>query len=71
MLDKAMVTIDDAINNCHAPDEDGFMVDALRAVEASDEDTRRMAIQRIEDVVKQGKASRGLVNLLITLRRVA
>lgn len=68
---QALEIIDAAIASNNAADEASHLVDALRCIEAADEGTRRLAIQRIDDHVKLGKASRGLVNLLITLRRVS
>jgi hypothetical protein len=68
---QVLEIINAAIASNNPIDEAGHLVDALRFIEASDEDTRRLAIQRIDDHVRLGKASRGLVNLLITLRRVA
>lgn len=67
---QALEIIDAAIASNNATDEASHLVDALRCIEASGEDARRLAIQRIDDHVKHGEASRGLVNLLITLRRV-
>lgn len=68
---QALEFIDAAIKSSNQSDEADHLVKALRCIEASDEHQRRMAIEHLDRHVRQGEASRGLVNLLITLRRVA
>jgi hypothetical protein len=70
MHETAMHAINKAIDQSHGKDSKSIAVNALRAVEACDDNTRRMAIDTIDRHIKNGNESRDLVNLVIALRRV-
>jgi hypothetical protein len=68
--DAALKAVHDAVLSSEANPSTVDTVDALRAVEACGDNTRRMAIDILDRHIKQGNQSRDLVNLLIALRRV-
>ena len=68
--DAALKAVRDAVLSSEANPSTVDTVDALRAVEACDDDTRRMAIEILDQHIKDGSQSRDLVNLVIALRRV-
>ena len=68
-MQDAMELVDVAIQKCLSEGSSEHMVNALRALQAGADDTRRLAIDRIERHLKTAEGSRELVNLIIALRR--